>query len=396
MIASLLLAFAFQASAQASAPPADPTITVTGRRIAAEHEACVKGGCPPVRDANATLAYAQQQLLAGNYKGSRRALQAALRRNAGAAKTHPLAVSALYDADSTVALHLGEQVDSRRSGLKAVALLRDGYGPGDPRAIAARVRVGDVQAKIGGFDGIKNADDAYRQAADEARRANLLLLADAVELRRAFLLASRDQALTAQTRLVRYVDNAAADRRLRLQAAVLAARVARDRGDDRTADRMLGFVGRQPAGAKPVLVSAPEVELASLAKALAESDKAGDGGSAAFEATSVSYQPLRWVDIGFWVRPDGRVDDIEILRGSPVRGWAKPVLHAVEARRYAAMEAAPGDPGNYRIERYTLTAEVMVPKGSLIARRAGPAELRRLDITDDPERNAATQLPSAS
>lgn len=382
MIASMLaFAFALQVPAQA----ADPTIVVTGRRIIEEYDACRRGGCSPVRDANATLAYAQQQLLAGDYKGSRRALQAAIRRNAGAAKTQPLAVSALYDADSTLALHLGEQVDARRSGLKSIALLRDVYGAGDPRAIAARVRSGDLEAAIGGYDAVKNADLAYVAAIAEARRAGLSLLAEAIELRRAWLAGLRGQPLAAQNRLARYADDAASNPKLRLLAAVLASRAARDRGDDRTADRMLALVGRQPAGTKPILLSAPEIELVSLAKAKAEGEKWGDS-VAAFQAKSMDHQPLRWVDIGFWIRPDGRVEEAEILRGSPVRGWARPVLIAAEGRRYAPVEATPGDPGQYRIARYTLTAPVIVPKGSLIARRAGPVELRWLDITDDPTR----------
>ncbi len=56
------------------------------------------------------------------------------------------------------------------------------------------------------------------------------------------------------------------------------------------------------------------------------------------------------------------------------------------ARRYAPVDSAAGDPGRYRIERYTLTAEIVKPIDSLIARRAGPPVLRWLDITDDPRR----------
>lgn len=390
MIASLLLAFALQASV----PPADPTITVTGRRIAAEHEDCVQGGCPPVRDANATLAYAQQQLIAGNYKGSRRALQAALRRQAGAAKTHPLAVSALYDADSTLALHLGDHVDARRSGLKSITLLRGVYGPGDPRTIAARVRSGDLEAKVGGFDAIKNADIAYDAASREARRAGHAMLADAIELRRAWLLTRQGQPLAAQNRLARYADDPASQPKLRVLAAVLAARAARDRGDATTADRMLGLVGRQPAGAKPLLLSGTDMNVTSLAKVISERRKFNDDVSQ-LEPSSGSFVPLRWVDIGFWIRPDGQVDEAEILRGSPSRDWARPVLAAIEGRRYAATDATPGDPGSYRLERYTHTAEEVIPKGSLIKRRAGAVLVRRLDITDDPERKVNAQLPAS-
>lgn len=370
---------------QTAAANPDETITVTGQRIAREYALCARGGCTPARDANATLAQAEQLLLAGNYKASRAALWGALRRTAGAAKTQPLVVSALYDADSTLALHLGDHVDARRSGLKSVALLRDAYGENDPRAIAARVRSGDVESKVGGPDGIANADRAYAGAVRAARTAGLSMLADAITLRRAYLLASRGQAAAAQAQLARYADDAAAPARLRLQAAVLGARVARDQGDAQTADRLIDHVGRQPAGTKPLLLSAPDIANSAVARAIA-GDKWGDDQANAFRPRAGAYQPLRWIDMGFWIRPDGRVEEVEILRGSPVRDWATPVLRAAAARRYAPVDSAAGDPGRYRIERYTLTAEIVKPIDSLIARRAGPPVLRWLDITDDPRR----------
>ncbi len=46
-------------------------------------------------------------------------------------------------------------------------------------------------------------------------------------------------------------------------------------------------------------------------------------------------QSLRWVDIGFTIRPDGTVDTPEVLRGSPRTGWAKPLLSTIAARRYS-------------------------------------------------------------
>lgn len=381
----MIHAFLIGLSLQAASTVTDPTIVVTGQRITREYQLCQVGGCSPVRDANATLAYAQQQLLDGEYKESRRAIRASLQRNAAAAKTQPLVVSALYDADSTLALHLGDHVDARRSGLKSVALLREAYGDSDFRSIVARARVGDVEAKVGGIDAFNNADKAYDAASDAARAAGYGLLAEAIALRRSYLLASRGQALAAQSRLVRYVDDPASDPRLRTQAAVLGARVARNRQDDQTADRLLQFIGRQPAGSKPILVSAPEIGGNAIAKAIA-ADKWGDNSSRAFTSGPSAYQPLRWVDIGFWIRPDGRVEEAEILRGSPARDWVRPVLIATEGRRYAPVDATPGDPGRYRIERYTLTGALQKTVDSLVPRRVPPPILRWLDITDDPNR----------
>ncbi|HEX8388162.1 MAG TPA: hypothetical protein VF636_04010 [Sphingomonas sp.] len=61
----------------------------------------------------------------------------------------------------------------------------------------------------------------------------------------------------------------------------------------------------------------------------------------------------------------------------------------IARRRYAASAGAPGDPGTYRIERFTLRGNYRVPKGSLIRRRAGPTKLEVIDLTDSAARVTA-------
>ncbi|MFC3712194.1 hypothetical protein ACFOMD_06415 [Sphingoaurantiacus capsulatus] len=381
MIGPLVALLAMQA-----VPETDPTITVVGRKaIDAEYAACRDGGCDPNREANATLAYAQQQLLAGDYRGSRKALKRAIRRHSQNAATHPDAVSALYDANSTVALHVGEHSDARRSGLRAIAILDRALGETHPRAVAAVAQRGSMEEKIGN---LAEAEQSYKSAAKRARAAGMPLLADVVDLRRAWLLAARDQDVAAQKRLTRMADDAGADRRVRLQAAVLAARVAREREDYRTAERMIAMVGTQPAKSKPLLVWAPPIN--DAVNRSAEHARRYGMASAATGATSGEIVPIRWVDVGFWVRPDGKVDEVEVLRGSKRQGWAIPVLQSIEGRRYAAFAATTGDPGNYRIERFTFVAPAVIPINSLIKRNAGKPELRWLDITDDPTRKLET------
>ena len=51
-------------------------------------------------------------------------------------------------------------------------------------------------------------------------------------------------------------------------------------------------------------------------------------------------------------------------------------------RRYTSFAAPPGDPGVYRIERFTLRAFQRTTTGSLIRRRAGAGDLEVLDLTD--------------
>jgi hypothetical protein len=62
----------------------------------------------------------------------------------------------------------------------------------------------------------------------------------------------------------------------------------------------------------------------------------------------------RWVDVGYWILPDGRVDEVKVLRGSERRGWAEPLLSHIESRRYAPTR---GTIGHYKVERYTMTAD---------------------------------------
>lgn len=94
----------------------------------------------------------------------------------------------------------------------------------------------------------------------------------------------------------------------------------------------------------------------------------------------------RWVDIGFWVNPDGRVGDIEVLRGQGSRDWLKPVLSHLNSRIYAPLKKDGNDgiPGFYMIERYTLTARwVNDSTGTRMRRRDAVPTIERLDITPE-------------
>jgi hypothetical protein len=93
---------------------------------------------------------------------------------------------------------------------------------------------------------------------------------------------------------------------------------------------------------------------------------------------------IQWADVGFWVRPDGRTEDIEILRGSRGRGWMKPALDQIAARRYSASGGAGAEGGVYRVERFTMAAEYQTPKGSLISRRVAKGGYEVLDLTEAP------------
>lgn len=107
------------------------------------------------------------------------------------------------------------------------------------------------------------------------------------------------------------------------------------------------------------------------------------------------YFPFFWVDVGFAIGADGRVESAEILRGSELKGWAKPLVKAIAQRRYSPVAESDDLAGRYRVERYTLTADFGTPKGSLIRRRAGMRRFERIDLTVAPPKPAeAPTVPS--
>jgi hypothetical protein len=95
----------------------------------------------------------------------------------------------------------------------------------------------------------------------------------------------------------------------------------------------------------------------------------------------------RWIDVGFWVNPNGNVTDIEVLRSKGDRNWAPWVTDSIKTRIYAPMKPDDKNPdifGHYIVERYTLTARYMEEvTGTRIATRTAQPRIERLDLTPD-------------
>lgn len=101
------------------------------------------------------------------------------------------------------------------------------------------------------------------------------------------------------------------------------------------------------------------------------------------------------MDVGFSIGADGHVESAEILRGSELTGWAKPIVKAIAQRRYTPAVEPDDLAGRYRVERYTLTADFVVPGRSLIRRRAGLKRFEQIDLTVAPPQPAsAPTVPS--
>ena len=90
--------------------------------------------------------------------------------------------------------------------------------------------------------------------------------------------------------------------------------------------------------------------------------------------------------MGFWIGSDGRVSDIEVLRGEGTRQWLKPVFDQIKTRVYAPLRRTDNDaaPGFYMIERYSLTGRwTNDATGTHMRRREATPRIERLDITPD-------------
>lgn len=355
---------------------ATPDIVVSGKRLADAYEACVEQGCPPLRDAQVSIAFAEQQFRQGAYQKSRRTLAAAVARNKDNAAVAPKPVAALYEAYATVSLHDGEMDVFKKAVGGQVRTLRDNLPPTDPAVTAAAFATGDMWVSLGNG---RAAESSYRAVERQALANGDATLAMLATLRRVGLAnARRDPA--GATRLLAEAEArpAAADPALRSVLQVVRLRLAAKRDDNGQIDRLVGEIG-QAATARPVLIWSPPYEPTAQAAARAAAARFGETDPVSI-ATSDPL-PIQWVDIGFWIKPDGRTAEPEILRGSRSNGWASYLIRQVSERRYTASVVADGSQGAYRIERFTLRGTYQVPTGKLTRIRAGPAALEVLDLT---------------
>ena len=90
-----------------------------------------------------------------------------------------------------------------------------------------------------------------------------------------------------------------------------------------------------------------------------------------------------WVDVGFWVTPDGKVNDAEVLRSRGDTFWAQPLLRSVQGRIYSPSS----DPdGTYRVERYTWTSLWEYDHtGTHMRQRSAAGRIEFLDLTAEPQ-----------
>jgi hypothetical protein len=392
-----LLAIVLAASASVQTPPpvAGPgTIVVTGRRprdYRAALEACLARHCPVNEDVDATMALAEALYIDGQYHDARTAIRQSLSRNRREARNYPEPVSDLYRANARVARALGLDRDAQFSTREILYTLQAGIPVEDHRHFTARFEIAQSLLAFGQYD------QAHRMLGDIAARGRAAGRDDVVamaELRQLWinhLFRPRGSPPAAELLAMAQSPNL----RRSVGAKMLLVRIYGERGDRAEADRLMAELG--PGSRRRQLLFNPPYELVQREDGMGVRDRAQviqqqgftqegslSGQQEGLFSSSVADGMVdnvedKWIDVGFWIRPDGRVEDIEIVRHRNESSWAEPLLHSISGRRYSTSDGS----STYRLERYTYTAGFDdQPRGRRIATRSPRARVEYFDLSE--------------
>ncbi|MES2339509.1 MAG: hypothetical protein V4537_15565 [Pseudomonadota bacterium] len=390
-ILALLAASAAAAVPQQAPVPADDPkpIIVTAKRLDATEKAlkdCIARGCPPDQEIDAALAHAENLFVYGEYFDARRTLMTTIGHVDKRAKDYPEAVGDIWRAQSRIAAHMGEREDTRMSQFKSLDALRSGMDNSDSRVFGQRIAVADTLAREGRVD---LATNAFRDIASDARKKNQPLAQGTALLRVALIQASlyEMQPVAFGRELNRAIDALLATTDpvpavYRDAARLLRARLAIKPGDTAAIDRLVADYA-PPGANRPILLYQPPLPDEQPAPRTLDGRPGQARANASFEG--------QWADVAFRIRPDGRVEDVDVARESKAldRSWIEPMLASIAGRRYAPMTLRPGNPSLRRVERYTLTAYWEVPTATRLRQRGYP-RIEMLDLSND----VASQSPA--
>ncbi len=362
------------------AQDANKTIVVTARSLketAADLAACLARKCPPDEDVKASLAHAENQFVQGDYRAARSTLLKSAGRNRDDAKDYPVPVSDLLRANARIAAQLGEGDSYRLSTLDSRDALKAGLPENDPRILASSIEVGEMRARLGYRD---EAQRIFKDIAQEAEAKGLSRIQWAAQMRQAFLLSvsssldDNKQARELLTKLSEVPGDQAAG--LRLSAKVMLARDERKAGSEEATKALIAEYAKSAATVRPTLLYAPKISFSAL-------NKRPKTGLALSQMATDNFEK-QWIDVGFWITPDGKIQEAEILRKSGKENdWSEAVLNSINGRIYAPLKREPGDPGVYAVERYTFTSLMEERTGSRVSQRGATGRIERIDLTPD-------------
>ncbi len=361
-------------------------IVVTARSLKdteADLKACLARGCPPDQDIKASIAHAENQFVEGDYRNARETLGRSLGRNRQHKEQFPIEVSDLLRANGNVAAHLGEADSYRLSVLDMRDTLKSALKPDDYRVFGAEIEVADSRLKLGYLE---EAKDKYIAIEKLARARGLPQVAAIAKLRALSLLVQ--VADNQKTAFAKKEANEAIDAYLaaptvgaeqfKIVAEVMKSRMDRSAGNTDTTDKLIARYAALGGTDRPVLIHATPIKMNE-----AQSARAAVGGSD-LNRRGMQVVDKRWVDIGFWISADGKVDEPEIIREMGNTDWTDVVIKSIKSRIYAPLRAEKDgtSPGVYAVERYTLTAQFEDDTtGTRIRQRSPVAKIERIDLT---------------
>ncbi|MCA1199346.1 hypothetical protein K9B35_15355 [Sphingomonas sp. R647] len=353
-------------------------IVVVGTRLRDAYAACLARHCPPREEVEAAMKAAVESFRVGDYDEAKATLRKSASRNRRHAAQMPTTMADLYATLGDVAEHEGDDSLFRTATLESVAVLRRHLGPQHPTTVHAKTRIGDMLTRLGHAE---SAEHAYLEAAEQATRAGNLRLAGELGIRRAWVTFNTGDFRHARRQLDQIAERHAGDARLIGMVAVMRARILLAEGKDKEAEAVIAAL-QSSGGAQPPLLFSPEYESFDNSR-LVPFGLSGEFRVDATEGMIDGGSEIRWVDIGFWIRPDGTTEDAAVLRSSKGAGWAAPLIRQVAKRRYGKSDS--GDAGFFRVERFTLRPSYAMPTGSRLARRLGPPTLHSIDLTQASE-----------
>ena len=385
-VASASAAQDHAATPPAASPDAQPgDVVVTGVRLsdsAAALKACLARKCPPDQDIAATLAHAENLFVAGDYHAARQTLGRSIGRNKRHASKFPVQVSDLLRANSRIAAHLGDGESYQIGAFDVVSALKAGLPDNDPRVLAARIEVGDSFAKTRQPDMALNI---YKDVAQRAHVLHLPVVEGYARLRTAiFLRAMADSdAGTYRRDAIKAIDALITNPDPQLAAFALAGKLLRAQmaakdGDTAAIDALVAEYRGKNQGTRPVLLYGPKIQSRE------QSNRQFNGGSTTNQMAADNFDN-QWVDVSFWIKPDGRVSDAGVLRQSPKLSgyWVQPIVDLIAGRRYAPLTMDPSQPGLLRVERYTFTSRWTTVVGSHLQQREPTPQIEMIDLSQD-------------
>ena len=361
-------------------------IVVTARSLKdteSDLKACLARGCPPDQDIKATIAHAENQFVEGDYRDARETIVRSLGRNRKHKGKFPIEVSDLLRANGNVAAHLGESNAYRISVLDMRDTLKSALKPDDYRVFGAEIEVADSRMKLGYLD---EASEKYLQIERQALAKKLPQVAAIARLRDLSLRVQRAE--SEKTAFRRKEATEAIDafllqptagaEQFKIVAEVMKSRMDRTAGSTATTDALIARYAALGGTDRPVLLHAKAIEMNE-----AQAARAAAGGSD-LNRRGLQVVDKRWVDIGFWISADGKVDEPEIIRQQGNTDWTDVVIKSIKTRVYAPLKAEKDgtSPGIYAVERYTLTAQYEDDvTGTRIRQRSPVAKIERIDLT---------------